>query len=296
MFRIVMISVSTFAFLAVSACAATPPPAPPAPTAVVVAVTQVAPPQPTLVPPTQPSPTLAPTTAPAIGLPNPASVYCQQQGGKTDIRKTAAGEVGYCVFPDKSECEEWAFFRGECKPGKPATPAAATSPTGPCTLVASKAITAYSRPSLQATVFGELSAGERVPVGGTTDGWIGYEPGVAQAANVGPFRLRWVQKTDAIKLEGACGSVPVVASLPPTACFQMFMQATPILGAARVGAVIVANAKAGDYAQAIAASDQWLELDLNVGSLKQNQNQKGWIPRAEANFNGPCDQLPAVKP
>ena len=24
---------------------------------------------------------------------------------------------GYCIFPDGSECEEWAFFRGECVPG-----------------------------------------------------------------------------------------------------------------------------------------------------------------------------------
>ncbi len=291
MFRIIVVSVSMLALLAVSGCASTPPPTW---TPAVVATTQVAPPQPTHLPPTQAAMTLAPTTAPAIGLPNPASVYCQQQGGKTDIRKTAQGEVGYCVFPDKSECEEWAFLRGECKPGKPSASTTASSSTGQCELVASKAITAYSRPNLQATKFGELSAGERVLVGGTTDGWIGFEPGVAQAANVGPFRLRWVPKSDAIKLQGACNSLPVVADLPPAACFQMFMDASPILDAARAGATIVVNARPGDYAQAIAASNQWVELDLNVGSLKQNR--KGWIPRTEANFSGPCDQLPAVKP
>jgi hypothetical protein len=27
--------------------------------------------------------------------------------------------VGYCHFPDGSECEEWALMRGECKPGQP---------------------------------------------------------------------------------------------------------------------------------------------------------------------------------
>lgn len=67
-------------------------------------------------------PTRAPTSAPSAGMANPASVFCQQNGGKTEIRKTAQGEVGYCVFPDKSECEEWMFMRGECKPGmKPIT-------------------------------------------------------------------------------------------------------------------------------------------------------------------------------
>ncbi|MEA3339639.1 MAG: DUF333 domain-containing protein [Chloroflexota bacterium] len=28
------------------------------------------------------------------------------------------GEYGVCVFSDGSECEEWAFFRGECEPGE----------------------------------------------------------------------------------------------------------------------------------------------------------------------------------
>ena len=49
---------------------------------------------------------------------NPASVNCTEQGGKTEIRDEASGQVGYCIFPDGSECEEWAFFRGECVPGE----------------------------------------------------------------------------------------------------------------------------------------------------------------------------------
>lgn len=131
MFRNILVAISMFTVLGVSACASTPPPAP---TPFVVGVTRVAQPQPTPVPPTQASPTVAPTTAPAVGMANPASVYCQQQGGKTDIRKTAAGEVGYCVFPDKSECEEWAFYRGECKP-KPSAEASFADPFAYCSAV-----------------------------------------------------------------------------------------------------------------------------------------------------------------
>ena len=52
-----------------------------------------------------------------IGIVNPASVYCEEQGGKLEIRDEAEGQVGYCLFDDGSECEEWAFFREECKPG-----------------------------------------------------------------------------------------------------------------------------------------------------------------------------------
>ena len=57
------------------------------------------------------------------GLANPASVYCEKQGGTVNISDSPEGQVGYCVFPDGSSCEEWAYYRGECagparKPGK----------------------------------------------------------------------------------------------------------------------------------------------------------------------------------
>ena len=55
---------------------------------------------------------------PQANMPNPASMYCEQNGGSLDLRQDTSGEVsGVCVFPDKSECDEWAYYRGECKPG-----------------------------------------------------------------------------------------------------------------------------------------------------------------------------------
>lgn len=55
------------------------------------------------------------TSTPGAQIANPAAVNCVNKGGKVEIRKDAKGnEGGICVFPDKSECEEWAFFRGEC--------------------------------------------------------------------------------------------------------------------------------------------------------------------------------------
>ncbi len=53
------------------------------------------------------------------GAPNPASVYCEEQGGTLEIREDEDGnQYGVCVFDDGSECEEWAFYRGECEPGQ----------------------------------------------------------------------------------------------------------------------------------------------------------------------------------
>lgn len=49
-------------------------------------------------------------------LANPASVYCVEQGGVLEIRTDPSGnQYGWCVFFEKGlECEEWAFYRGEC--------------------------------------------------------------------------------------------------------------------------------------------------------------------------------------
>lgn len=56
----------------------------------------------------------APTQA---GMPNPASVFCEEQGNRVEIRTAADGsQSGYCIFPDGTECDEWAYFRGECGP------------------------------------------------------------------------------------------------------------------------------------------------------------------------------------
>jgi putative hemolysin len=50
-----------------------------------------------------------------IGLANPASVYCMAAGYQEENRTDAdGGQYGVCLFPDGSECESWAFFRGEC--------------------------------------------------------------------------------------------------------------------------------------------------------------------------------------
>jgi putative hemolysin len=52
------------------------------------------------------------------GLANPASEYCEEEGGQSVILDTESGEEGYCIFEDGSECPEWAFYRDECAPGK----------------------------------------------------------------------------------------------------------------------------------------------------------------------------------
>ena len=88
------LTLSTIALLALTACAAPGTPA---------------------------APDVVATNTPEAGMPNPASVHCQDMGNVLDIRTSADGsQHGVCIFPDGSECDEWAYFRGECSPATPA--------------------------------------------------------------------------------------------------------------------------------------------------------------------------------
>jgi putative hemolysin len=64
----------------------------------------------------------AATDTPPANMPNPASVYCEQNGNTLEIQTAADGsQSGLCIFPDGSSCDEWAYFRGECGPASPAS-------------------------------------------------------------------------------------------------------------------------------------------------------------------------------
>jgi uncharacterized protein len=46
---------------------------------------------------------------------NPASVNCLESSGTPVMRTDSeGGEYGVCVFSSGAECEEWAYYRGEC--------------------------------------------------------------------------------------------------------------------------------------------------------------------------------------
>jgi putative hemolysin len=66
------------------------------------------------IPQNQPAST---NVSPQANMPNPASVYCEEQGYKLEIRiDSDGGQIGVCVFLDGSECDEWAYYRNECAP------------------------------------------------------------------------------------------------------------------------------------------------------------------------------------
>jgi len=49
-------------------------------------------------------------------LPNPAAVFCKEQGNSYEIREDWKGnQYGVCILENGTECDEWAYYRGGCE-------------------------------------------------------------------------------------------------------------------------------------------------------------------------------------
>lgn len=58
------------------------------------------------------------TSQPAVGMANPAAIYCEQAGNKYEIRtQPDGGQYGVCIFSDGSECPDFDYYEGKCKAG-----------------------------------------------------------------------------------------------------------------------------------------------------------------------------------
>jgi hypothetical protein len=56
-------------------------------------------------------------------MPNPALVYCTQNGNKLEIRTASdSSQSGVWVFPDGSTCDEWAYYRSASGPAQQKSP------------------------------------------------------------------------------------------------------------------------------------------------------------------------------
>lgn len=176
------------------------------------------------------------------------------------------------------------------KPTVFATPTAAA-----CQGQSTAQVTVYERPSTAADVFGIIGGGTsfnlRVRTG---DDWYGFDPGVAQAANTGLFRYRWVQSGVGLDLIGDCEALPEVIGPAPGICYFMPMEDVPVYTEPSATSATVVNLAIDDYAAVTAIGDDWARLDLAQSNLELSG--EGWVESSFLNLNGPCEALPTPEP
>jgi hypothetical protein len=158
----------------------------------------------------------------------------------------------------------------------------------------SSEVTIYRRPSVQAEVFSSivLSTPEEI-TSRTADDWLGFDPGIAQAANIGIFRLRWIPGDAPIILSGGCAALPVAEWVPkPGVCYEMGMTPVEVYAAAEANSAVQATLAVGDFAAILGKTGTgWLSISGDQGN---RPGVVGFIPESEMNVNGPCDSIPTV--
>jgi len=161
---------------------------------------------------------------------------------------------------------------------------------GACTLTVSGPTTIYTRPSLAAAVFAEVNAGFVTAITGrTVDGWVGFDPAIAQAANMGSFRLRWAP-FDAAALSGDCASVPEFWAPLAGLCYTMPMEAVDVLAEPLLGSALLTTLEPGEFAAVLGiAEGGWAQVYLSPGNT--GLDGLGWIDAASLNVNGPCEAV-----
>jgi hypothetical protein len=181
-------------------------------------------------------------------------------------------------------------------PSVPA-PTGLPSGSGACTPTATESFDVYTRPSLLSDVFGTIGPGfPPISISGrTADGWLGFDPGVAQAANIGVFRLRWIPPGAPFTLSGDCASVPVEDWVPaPGVCYQMSMGPVEVHAAADPTSAVSHTLDVGEFVAILGQTGTgWLFVDGNAGNVP---GVVGWMAELEMNVNGPCESIPTVSP
>ncbi|RAK64664.1 SH3 domain-containing protein [Hymenobacter edaphi] len=156
-----------------------------------------------------------------------------------------------------------------------------------CQRVATRAVTIYQRPGMKAPKFGQVTSGEKLTLTArTADGWVGFDPATAQAANVGIFRLRWVRAAEAFgAADQACADLPLVQA-PPAGCLLMATHPVPVHARPAGNSPQISMIPTGSYArirpQASAAGKGWTEIEV------PGRAAPGYVAEVDANRNGPC--------
>jgi hypothetical protein len=168
------------------------------------------------------------------------------------------------------------------EPLPPITPTAV-----PCRFEASRTYAIYRFPSTSAPVFSNFSAGDDVyPTHRTANGFYGFDPGVAQAGNVGVFRLRWFLKTSYMPSSGDCDRLPLVQGPMAEICYVVLNADTPLYASDSLTATVVGNLDEGDTVMQLSSGSSWVHVDLNVGS--EQLDLVGWVPRDLVIYQGAC--------
>lgn len=179
-----------------------------------------------------------------------------------------------------------------CGEGTRASSGAATAETGSsCLLTVSDSLEVYSRPDPAASIWGWVIPGDTVTVWvKTAEGWLGFDPGTAQAGNSGSFRYRWVDPDASFSLIGNTGSVEEVWGPSAGITYAMTFDPVPVHVEPDTVSMTADSLPGGSAASIVSRRDGWFLVDTSDGPSPGTLS--GWILAGEVGISGDLDSIP----
>jgi hypothetical protein len=130
-------------------------------------------------------------------------------------------------------------------------------------------ISVYTRPDFSSTIFGTLLPGESVELTVITlNGWLGFDPGTAQATATESFRYRWLPPGSAPV--DTTGLERVWAPAAGITC-AIAVADTPVHSSADTSSAALFTLEAGTAAEVVEQNSNWLRI--TGGS----EGVSGWV-------------------
>ncbi len=138
----------------------------------------------------------------------------------------------------------------------------------------------YSRPNSRSEIWSQLLPGESVTLEViTASGWLGFEPGVAQAANTCSFRYRWLPPDSSV----ATDSLTVIWAPKLDVSYAMTQMDTPIYPDQDTTSTPLAIIPSNSAAAIIGITATWFKVDLYDSPLEEDV--QGWILSEAVSIN-----------
>lgn len=160
-----------------------------------------------------------------------------------------------------------------------------------CILICIDSVDVFTRPDSASLFMSRLAPRNQVVISGkTVDDWLGFDPGVAQAANIGSFRLRWIAGDEKYVIDGELSDIPLVWGPAAGITYAMIYRASPLYSEPDIFSAVVDSIPSSSAAGIVLRTEDWYFLDLSIGPL--GQDIKGWIEAADISVSGNPDTIP----
>lgn len=138
----------------------------------------------------------------------------------------------------------------------------------------------YYRPHLNSTAWSTIIPGDSLLLEVRTEtGWLGFDPGVAQAANTCSFRYRWLPPDENIESD----SLPVVWAPKPDVSYAMTEMDTPVYPDQDTTSTPLTVIPANSAASIEGLTAEWYKVDLY--DSPSGENIRGWIQTEGISIN-----------